>query len=535
MAHTPYLSTYTSSFSYAGGATRANIGGVRAKEHLLRALGEIDGLFVGMKYVDGTETSPPDTNQHEDLSGLDDLALELGAFSAAASIPPPIHQSAEEIAWSRVRDVRSGMQCHWRHFVKLSQSLNIPIINRLRATYEDAKGFREAGVFAFRNTLTGPAPRDLTKVFAFCSLSYVVSNLLHARGRLERAEILAGITLWLNALEVPEEREAFKTLAQSLWPEAHNHLHCQDLGLSARTQNAIVALQGNDFVPTCFPSAGLGSPGPVLEPGCDPAPLSSLQGCALPALGSSTTGHEVQDFPVLSMLAQEASQEHVYKLTNATYDAWNWGLLQPLSSDPPLTAISQPYHDTGEGQFINDPSHGQFVDPSLDVVPPSTTEQPATNSDLDIAWACVRSPEELHGTSLFIAVRQYFWDSRDFWYGLSGKGTITKDICSLLAWNQERARERERIHGQYLRHLMSEKDTKDVPSRGIVSIVESFVEMGYLQSIEEAKNYMREIGKASRHCSLVWCVPWANTFNLQSLFSDLAAYEKFVVWITDPT
>ncbi|KAI8719786.1 hypothetical protein NCS52_00760600 [Fusarium sp. LHS14.1] len=277
MAHAHCLSTYTSTFSYAGGATRANAGGTRAMEHLSRALGEIDGLFAGMKYLDETETSPPDINEHgDDASELDDLSLELGAMSANALIQP-IPESADEIAWSSIRDVRSGMQCHWRHFVKLSQSLNIPIINGLRETYEDAQGLREAGVFAFRNTLTGPAPNNLVKVFAFCSLSYVVSNLLHARGKLEKKEILAGIILWLNALKIPEEREAFQTLAQKLWPESQKHLHYHDLGLSARTQSDIVALQSIDYVPTSFPSAGPESPSLVFGSGFDPAPLSGLQ------------------------------------------------------------------------------------------------------------------------------------------------------------------------------------------------------------------------------------------------------------------
>ncbi|KAI8719787.1 C2H2-type domain-containing protein [Fusarium sp. LHS14.1] len=103
----------------------------------------------------------------------------------------------------------------------------------------------------------------------------------------------------------------------------------------------------------------------------------------------------------------------------------------------------------------------------------------------------------------------------DFWYGLSGHGMITKDPESVSNWNLECLRKKARIHGEYLRHLMTEKDTKDVPSRGIISVVETFVEMGYLQSIEEAKNYMKKIG--------------------QSLFgSKIQAYAEFLLWVTGP-
>ncbi|RSL63597.1 hypothetical protein CEP54_005145 [Fusarium duplospermum] len=619
MAHTPYLTSYASTFSYAGGATRANVGGARAREHLSRALGEIDGLFAGMKYLDETETTPPDINEDgDDASELDDLLLELGAMSANAAIQTN-PQSAEGIAWSSVRDVRSGMQCHWRHFVKLSQSLNIPIINELRETYEDAQGLREAGVFAFRNTLTGPAPNNLTKVFAFCSLSYVVSHLLHARGRLAEEDILAGITLWLNALEIPEERKAFQTLAQNLWPEAQNHLHYHDLGLSASDQSAIVSLQSNEFLPASSPSADPDSPGlvlesafdpapfsnaqdpslilesgfdtaplpglsqnhlqyqdlsacnqsdigafqsndfvpavfpstdpdssglvlepgfdpepwpglaqnhphyhdlgpsasnqsaifglqsngfvpasfpgtdpgssvPVLEPGFDPEPLPDLQGHSLAALGSSAAGPVAQNFPTPNTFAQEASQKHVFDITDATHNACYWQLLQHAPFDSSLTAIPQPYLDTGQGQF---------ADTTLSTVPTEATEQSTTSGVPDDVPALISSPEELRDTLVFAVVCQYCCDSGDFWYGLSGCGMITKDRELVSAWNVECVGKKGRIHEQYLRHLTSEKDDKDVPSRGIVSIVETLVEMGYLQSIKETKDYMIEIGKAT--------------------------------------
>lgn len=131
----------------------------------------------------------------------------------------------------------------------------------------------------------------------------------------------------------------------------------------------------------------------------------------------------------------------------------------------------------------------------MPIVSPNIVEQPTTSGVPDTTLACINSPEELCDTSVFAAVLQYFQDNEDFWYDLSGRGVISKDIRSLLSWNQECSREKERIHSQFLRHLVSEKKTKDVTSRGIVSVVETLVEMGYLQSIEEAINYMTEIGK----------------------------------------
>ncbi|KAM6537945.1 hypothetical protein FALCPG4_003841 [Fusarium falciforme] len=550
MQQTPYLSTYSPAFSFASGATRAHVGGARAQEHLSRALGEIDelfpgregsgrapvrghisralgeidGLFAGMKYVD--ETQPLDATSQPG-SELDDLALELEALCRDVSPQPPNPQPADETAWSSVRDVRDGMQCHWRHFVQVSQNLNMPIINELREMYEDAKGLREAGVFAFRHTLTGPAPNSLRQVFAFCSLSYVVCRLLHARGRFEKTEILAGITLWLNALKTPEEREAFKNLAEKLWPEAHYHLHFLELDLSPAAQQAVATLLRNDYAPTSIRIPG----GPAASS------FSALDDSSLEVPGFPTAEPATQDSFTWDSLAREGYLENTYKVTDATYETMQLHRCQFPPVNSSSAAIAQPYHDTGQGQYP-DPSHTQFLDasysqdtdanyhqfpgpsycfpdPSLDTLStpqPDVLELPATSSAPVAAPTDLTSPTELDDTPIFAAVLQYCRDNGDFWYDLSGRGAISKDIRPLFSWNLERTREKERIHEQYLGQLVFEKNNKDAPSRGIVSVVETFVGLGYLQSVEEVKNYMIAIGK--------------------SLFSDDGAFDKFLAWIS---
>lgn len=184
-----------------------------------------------------------------------------------------------------------------------------------------------------------------------------------------------------------------------------------------------------------------------------------------------------------------------------------WNKVLFLLVPPSLTAIPQPYFDTGQGQFVNT---------TLSTVPPEATEQPATSSVPDDVPALISSPGELRDTLVFAAMCQYCCDSADFWYGLSGCGMITKDRELVSAWNLECVGKKRRIHEQYLRHLASEKDDKDVPSCGIVSVVETLVDMGYLQSIKETKDYMIEIGKP--------------------LFrGDHQAYGQFILWITSTT
>ncbi|RTE84606.1 hypothetical protein BHE90_000885 [Fusarium euwallaceae] len=388
---------------------------VRARDHLHRALGEIDGFLAGMWYLD--ETEPLETN-----------APSYGPFepvdlSRATTHPRFISQSSNEMAWSSIRDLRHSIQFYWQSFAEVSQNHHDPTINDLHKAYKDARGLREAGVFAFRNTLIGLAPNDLKKVFALCSLSYSISSPLHGRGRFENTETMADMSLWLHALESPREQEAFKILARCLWPEAHSHFDFSDPSLIIQ-----------DF-----------------------------------------------DFPLSVFIAQEH-----HNLPD----------------------------DTLQGQLAI-PSYGQFGAPSLGhmpIVSPDVTGQSSSVPGAASIW--MSNAEELRGTKVFVSVAQYCRDNGDFWYDLSGQGVISKDIKSILAWNQECVREKKLIYEQYLKRLLSEKNTKAVTARGIVSVVEGFIDIGHLQSTDEAKYYMTRMARL--------------------LFTDSRACDRFITWITGP-
>ncbi|RSL79782.1 hypothetical protein CEP51_007105 [Fusarium floridanum] len=385
---------------------------VRAPDHLHRALWEIDGFLAGMRYLDETESF--------EASEPGDGPLELGGSSKATTL---ISQPAANMAWSSIRDLRRCIQYDWEDFMHISQKLDDPTIKNLYKAYKDARGFREAGVFAFRNTLPGLAPNDLRKFFAFCSFSYAISRLLNPKVRLRQTEFWAGVSLWLHALEIPGEQEAFKILARSLWPETRRHI-----GFSNQDR--------------------------------------TIQGLGFPTIDS--TAQKRRNFP----------------------------------------------DDTLQGQLAG-PSHGRFSAPTLGdmpIVSPDVTEQRSSVPSAASIW--MNNPGKLHDTKVFTAVVQYCHANGDFWYNLSDRGAISKDIRSLLAWNQECAQEKKLIHEQYLKHLLLEKDTKDVTSRGIVSVAEGFIDIGYLQSIDEAKNYMTKMASL--------------------IFTDERAHDSFIVWITDP-
>ncbi|KAF5682322.1 hypothetical protein FDENT_7724 [Fusarium denticulatum] len=522
----PYLDQYNPLYSYAGGSTRAGVGGLRAAEHLGRALAEVDGLFAGFTHLDETE---PESRTSRSSSRQDDLALELDSLCSTAptnSAPDSQPNStdpkqARENAWASIRTVREGMQILWEHFVDVSYDVNLPAINNIRAEYHDSKGLRQAGVFAFRNTLTGPAPNDLVKIFSFCSLSYVVSRLLYSRGRLAEGDILAGIRLWLNALEDEDERKAFEVLAQRLWPEARNHLHFINLNMGEQSRKLATSLRRVETPfsapPTqTYPVLPLASLGPQTSSLYEqPVPASSFE------LGGS---HDLAIAPGLGtidpVLLNMFAPAYVHNLTDRTYDELNWS----LALSETHSHVPEPETNLWHGF---DP--GPVQPPDLDigamggVTPWSAIPQSNAGSPISSTWSHDSHSRSLSSTpiddilatlqqtSVFTAVLEYIREHGAFWFKLAGCGLVSKDLRSCLAWSQERSRKRKQIETCYIQPLSSEKYTRDLPARGIVTVVEAFFDQGLLQSIEDIKSYMEHVASL--------------------LFSDRVACQEFRDWV----
>ncbi|KAF5238718.1 hypothetical protein FANTH_10216 [Fusarium anthophilum] len=526
----PYLDQYSPLYSYAGGSTRTGVGGLRAAEHLGRALAEVDGLFAGFTHLDETE---PESRRSRSSSGHDDLALELDSLCSAAptnSTPDSQPDSANprnqarENAWASIRTVREGMQILWEHFVDVSYDVNLPTINNIRAEYHDSRGLRQAGVFAFRNTLTGPVPNDLIKIFAFCSLSYVVSRLLYSRGRLAEGDILAGIRLWLNALENEDERKAFEVLAQRLWPEARNHLHFIDLNMGEQSRKLAASLRRSE-VPFSAPST---QTHPVL-------PLTSLgpqtssvyeQSVPAPAYSFELGGsHDLATAPSLGtidpVLLNTFAPAYLHNLTDRTYDEHNWSLALPETHSHVPEPETNLWHGFDPGPV--QPPHLNFSamggitpwsaipQPNVGSPSASTSSHESHSRSLSITQTAEDTLASLQGTSVFTAVLDYVREHGAFWFKLAGCGLVSKDFRSCLAWSQERLRKRKHIEASYMQPLSSGKYTKDLPARGIVSVVEAFFDQGLLQSIEDIKSYMERVASL--------------------LFSDRVACQEFRDWV----
>lgn len=516
---TPNLDSYTELCSFRRGASRANEAGLRANDHLKRALSEIDGLLAGLSYLDETDPLTPRLGK----APADAIELELDGFLSreSPSEPATTYQNQDDNTtnpgpktrstdWSCIRNVRDGMNLQWQQFNDLASELNNDAINKIRGDYGNAKGLRETGVFAFRNTLTGPAPNDLRKVFAFTSLSYVVTCLLRELGSLPKEEkVLSGIQVWMNAIQDSKERRAFTILASHLWPEAKNYIHFFDLetpetkqtGATLRRDQWTGSSDSLDAI-LCQHMPPIGNDIGSIMPSANP-----YQPVAIPVSNAEPLQQGHTDIPDRN--PTHGFLDHVYHVTDLTFDTVEfWQFLKIPGIDDGSSAL--PMTDQG-GLPGLPPESGQGFGP----VPMSPAEEDDATEDSSRPDSGV-SVESLKKTQLFTVFSVLFKVLKQLCFVLSGQGMTAKDLSSFLAFFQEQHSIKDHIDEEFMRPLRDEGGSKDAPSQAIVSVASKFVNLGYLQTVEEVTAYMTIIGR--------------EIFDV-----DATAYQRFMEWILKPS
>ncbi|EMT71885.1 hypothetical protein FOC4_g10001477 [Fusarium odoratissimum] len=472
------------------------------------ALVEVDGLFAGLIYLDATDPALPQRTPKNCFRKS--LAVKLDVICNACEIRSEtdtskaqsltIHEGilAREAAWSSIRTVRDGMKILWDHFVNVSRVLNTSTIDSLRNSYHDAQGLCYEGVFAFRYTVVGPRPDDLARIFAFCSLSYVVARLFCAHKRAKQSDIPAGIRSWRNALKEEDERQAFDALAGQMWPEAQNHVHFQDLD------------PGQPLARSTSTHGHSGSASPVIMPpyDCDqqaqqPSNKGSMGHSFVPLQDTCLGNEQVNNGTTNTSTAfSQNHQSFTDPIDDACYfpapstqlpvpnnepyaDSWAWsdsGSMLSLNFDmmEPLdfTALGDPTRQSADyTNLITDPTQGLSDRALLE----TTTHVSA-----------------LEMTSTFMVVREYIRDNCNFWHRLGGSGLVSKDHRSRLSWwHKTPARMECKQTSSYIQQLLAVEHTRNTESRGIVAVAETFIKWGFLQSIEDIKLYMTQLGGVS--------------------------------------
>jgi hypothetical protein len=245
---------------------------------LTDALAEVDGLFAGISYLEKQEpeseepppppspsarsenannystSTPPESawfgRLNIDLPHLDPLLDseersktearhlrnylngKLGNSKGNSSRLP------RESQWATLRSLRKASMYHYHQFVKLTADSPSQEIRKLRKSYVTAKNMLEMGIQTFRDVLHNQIPTTLMEIFAFASLSYMISKTLHAKGHLDESDILSGLLDWRAAITEEKEKLAFDQIAKLLWPETKKILHfipLQTLGTSTGT------------------------------------------------------------------------------------------------------------------------------------------------------------------------------------------------------------------------------------------------------------------------------------------------------------
>ncbi|KAF4445666.1 hypothetical protein F53441_10615 [Fusarium austroafricanum] len=472
-----------------------------------RTLAEVDGLFAGFIYLDEAEPiqhkNPRGGYQHHLALELNDLYNSCNAapiYGYNTSDPAQTFTisneiGAREVAWSSIRTVREGIQVLWDHFDYVSRSLKMPAINNIHASYQGPEGLRQAGLFALRNILAGPIPKDLARVFAFCSLSYVVSRLLYTRGKLLEGDILAGVREWSGALEKEDERAAFETLVRRLWPEAQSHLHAMNRNLDP-PQQAAGTLQGSSF---SAPYVYYENPAsPFVDIGLQPgASLDQQAHSSFSYQGNQRSFSlplEADNRDLVSLdLDIEASDMPTLYAQNLAGLADSICDFSRSTSVPPMPD-TRPWSDSGSIHSLNFDTMNSMDFPAQTNTHNPPTANPHYEPDDRLLLGPTTNTDNLQNSSVFTAMLEYLRESCHFWFELAGRGLVSRDHQSCDSWCHDRSGQKKQLQTLYIQRLLSKKPARDSASRGIVSIVDKFVEWGFLQSIEDTKFYMERVG-----------------------------------------
>ncbi|KAF9771332.1 hypothetical protein IL306_011029 [Fusarium sp. DS 682] len=469
-----------------------------------RVLAEVDGLFAGLIYLDETEPIISKRNRKKLLR--DKLAIELdaiykvhetGLVGNTSDAPSyTVHEDirAREAAWSSIRTVRDGMHILWDHFVHISRRMDMALIDDIRNTYQDAKGLCYQGVLAFRYTLAGLRASGLVRIFAFWSLSYVVSRLLCARKGLEQSDILASVRLWRDALEKEDERKAFDALSEQLWPEAQSHLQVLRPDPVPQSTPFTGALKHGGSSSPASPGHFTNTIPPFSSGFAIMPPLDGAQQAQQPSNEQNMqpvlnlyqdadlgAGHIDSDAASFSM----ALNESLESFTNSEHDALNF----PVASTQLPVTNTEAYTDTRTQsdscsiQSLNFDMADtlSFAAPGDPMVQPVNYNNPVANplhepNDRPFLEITTHA-SAFQTTYAFKAVKEYVHHNCQFWYRLAGCGLLSKDATSCVLWYQPVQTDSIRAQTlSYIQVLSSYKHTLNAERRGIITVAEKFVE-----------------------------------------------------------
>lgn len=520
------LESYRNKYSFARGASRRNEAG---NIQLQKALAEIDGLFAGLNFLDRIEsstdeassTASPPGHPTTRCSGSPEGSFDDGIFeelegltTTSQQTPNPVYHDEPAIRagperlppafdWTPIQNVRDGMEVMWKNFEAVAQDINSPQVNDLQQYYGTARTLRETGVFAFRSSLTGPAPNTLKEVFAFTSLAYVVQSLLRDRGRLKPTDILDGISMWMNAISDTGERQLFQKLARRLWPEAHNHLHFIPL-LDKRDINVppLIHRPQPQFSRNGNPCVSEFIGDRVSRP-------LAFQDSQEPMFWKQnhTVANEpgFPSWPMHDQASVEAAHmtQATYSMSENTHESWQWNQFLPLEN-------------TGLQQFDFNQNNSGLAPKTSHARPPEAASwQAEQQAPAEIGYTGPIDPvsqvhinqmpittSNLQATKMFCGILILFEILGELPFLLSGRGLTAKGLKSFNPFSTQQKKQIKQIRNKILKPLKREEELDDPRFRALLSMSKQLVHRGNLQSIDETRSYLVAVGKVRQRRDL---------------------------------
>lgn len=541
---------------------------------LTEALAEVDGLLAGINYLEKVEPDSEETlpiyastgtsnnyssSKPATASWFGHLAVDLPQLGASSSEDlskiEPRHlrsiltdklvtsnddprQIPRKSQWATIQSLRSASMLHYNQFAKVTADSTNADIRKLRKSYVTAKKLLEMGILTFRQVLLRQNPTTLVDIFAFASLSYVISKTLHAKGHIDESDILSGILDWRAAIIDERERSAFDEIAEQLWPEAKEIMHFIPLERAKRNLGtAGVRHDENEtrHSPSLIPEeatdrSSLGLDEVNIASGDDP-PLS-------PWTRTDASDFQANTFalPFLSEVETPPGglQNHVSQLTQETRSHPEFMFSDWLNFDSAFQEESL------DQNFFQNPApdiRPELLIPSQTtcVIEPEVAPTDPTSSSHGLKEP---SPEEqkdslaedstLHrllDTPLFQVVFRFLIqisEMGDLLNVLSGGGlTSGKDDIkpphTRPPWATSEFFEQASEH--FLRPLQNEAVQIDGIFSGIIAMAEMFVKLGSFQTVREVENYIITVGRNLAHSYDLFATLVSKTL-IQCLFAS---------------
>ncbi|RBR14760.1 hypothetical protein FVER53590_03549 [Fusarium verticillioides] len=127
----------------------------------------------------------------------------------------------------------------------------------------------------------------------------------------------------------------------------------------------------------------------------------------------------------------------------------------------------------------------------FDVMP-----DPSVAIDVENLHRTPSTLEDLQGSAIMSNLICFLTKCGDLLHVFSGRGVTTKDLYSCIAFTQGGS-EAKNLVNSCVQRLKSHDASQNPAIMGIISIVERFVALGYLQTPKELRMYMLCVGKAS--------------------------------------